>query len=336
MTPPQGSGGKGGGKPKRPGNQGARKSTRKGPSTGTGGHGRRRLEGKGPTPKATDRTGHPAARRAAAAKRATERGAERGAPRRHDAPGRGHGDVVIGRNAVVEALEAHVPATALTAAAGLEVDKRVREALRLAQTQGIAVRELPRSDVDRLAGSAGHQGLVLAVRPYDYADPLDLLAQAEASTTPALLVALDGVTDPRNLGAIVRSAAAFGAHGVVVPARRSAGMTAGAWKASAGAAARVPVAQATNLARTLRVYADAGLLVAGLAADGTVALRELDATGPLVLVVGSEGRGLSRLVGEHCDVRVAIPLAAGTESLNAGVAAGIALNSVAEARETTS
>ena len=177
---------------------------------------------------------------------------------------------------------------------------------------------------------------MLAVRPYDYADPLDLLAQAEASTTPALLVALDGVTDPRNLGAIVRSAAAFGAHGVVVPARRSAGMTAGAWKASAGAAARVPVAQATNLARTLRVYADAGLLVAGLAADGTVALRELDATGPLVLVVGSEGRGLSRLVGEHCDVRVAIPLAAGTESLNAGVAAGIALNSVAEARETTS
>ena len=142
------------------------------------------------------------------------------------------------------------------------------------------------------------------------------------------MVALDGVTDPRNLGAVVRSAAAFGAHGVVVPTRRSAGMTAGAWKSSAGAAARLPVARATNLPRALRAYADAGLTIAGLSADGDLPLAEFvarDGQGPLVLVVGSEGRGLSRLVGEHCDVRVGIPLSAGTESLNAGVAAGIAL-----------
>jgi 23S rRNA (guanosine2251-2'-O)-methyltransferase len=179
-----------------------------------------------------------------------------------------------------------------------------------------------------------HQGLVLVVRPYTYADPVDLLGRADETAEPALVVALDGVTDPRNLGAVVRSAAAFGAHGVVVPARRAAGMTPGAWKASAGAAARVPVAQATNLPRTLRDYADAGLLVAGLAADGEADLADLDGSGPLALVVGSEGRGLSRLVGERCDIRVRIPLGQGAESLNAGVAAGIALYAISEQRRT--
>jgi 23S rRNA (guanosine2251-2'-O)-methyltransferase len=131
----------------------------------------------------------------------------------------------------------------------------------------------------------------------------------------------------------VRSAAAFGAQGVVVPERRAAGMTAVAWKASAGAAARLPVARATNLVRALTSYADAGLLVVGLAAGGDVTLDDFEAaTDPLVLVVGSEGRGLSRLVAERCDLRVAIPMAAGTESLNASVAAGVALAEIARRR----
>ena len=137
-----------------------------------------------------------------------------------------------------------------------------------------------------------------------------------------LLAALDGVTDPRNLGAVIRSVAAFGGHGVLVPERRSAGVTAGAWKASAGAAARIPVARATNLTRALQAYRKAGCVVVGLAADGATDLADLEvAEDPLVLVVGSEGKGLSRLVTETCDLLVRIPMHSETESLNAGVAA---------------
>jgi 23S rRNA (guanosine2251-2'-O)-methyltransferase len=232
----------------------------------------------------------------------------------------------------VEALTAGVPARALVAAAGLEVDQRVRRAVRLAKELGIPLREAPRGELDALAAGGHHQGLVLTVAPYDYADPADLLDRAADAGEPALIVALDSVTDPRNLGAVVRSAAAFGAHGVVVPARRAAGMTAGAWKASAGAAAQIPVARATNLARTLRAYADAGLTVAGLDGEGRSELSDLDGSDPLVLVVGAEDRGLSRLVGERCTVRVRIPLATAVESLNAAVAAGIALHAVATQR----
>jgi 23S rRNA (guanosine2251-2'-O)-methyltransferase len=149
-------------------------------------------------------------------------------------------------------------------------------------------------------------------------------------------VALDSVTDPRNLGAVVRSAAGFGAHGVLVPERRAAGMTASAWKTSAGAAARVPVAQAVNLTRQLKAYQEAGCMVVGLAADGDVALPDLDlADGPLVVVVGSEGKGLSRLVAETCDQLVSIPMASTLESLNAGVAASIALYAIDQRRRDT-
>lgn len=245
---------------------------------------------------------------------------------------------MAGRNPVLEALTAGVPASTLLVARGIDVDKRVTDAIRIANDRGVPVREVPRSDIDRATGGAHHQGLALAIAPYAYLEPDDLLARATDIGDAPLIVALDGVTDPHNLGAVVRSAAAFGAHGVLVPERRSAGMTAGAWKASAGAAARLPVARATNLPRALKAYADAGLVVAGLAGDGETALSDLDASGPLCLVVGSEGRGLSRLVGERCDVRVGITLAGGptgTESLNASVAAGIALYAVAERRRAT-
>ena len=153
--------------------------------------------------------------------------------------------------------------------------------------------------------------------------------RAAEAREPALIVALDSVTDPRNLGAVVRSAAGFGAHGVLIPERRAAGMTASAWKTSAGAAVRVPVAQAVNLVRQLKAYQDAGCMVVGLAADGDVSLPDLDlATGPLVVVVGSEGKGLSRLVAETCDRLVSIPMACSLESLNAGVAASVALYAI--------
>jgi 23S rRNA (guanosine2251-2'-O)-methyltransferase len=146
-------------------------------------------------------------------------------------------------------------------------------------------------------------------------------------------VAIDGLTDPRNLGAVLRSAAAFGANGVFFPERRAAGITATAWRTSAGAAARVPVSRVTNLTRTLKACQQAGFIVVGLDADGEVSLYGLEAAvGPIVIVVGSEGRGLSRLVGESCDLRVRIPMASDIESLNASVAAAVALAEVARRR----
>jgi 23S rRNA (guanosine2251-2'-O)-methyltransferase len=249
---------------------------------------------------------------------------------------RGGGDaaeMVAGRNAVVEALRAGVPAAALYAAPRRDADDRVREAVALAAAAGVPMIEAGRAELDRVTGGAVHQGLALRVRPYDYAAPGDLLARAGGAGAPALIVALDGITDPRNLGAVARSVAAFGGHGVLVPARRSARVTAGAWKASAGALARVPVAQATNLARALAACQQAGLFVVGLDAGAATPVEGLAvADAPLVLVVGSEGRGLSRLVAERCDVLARIPMAAGAESLNAGVAAGIALYAVGRAR----
>jgi 23S rRNA (guanosine2251-2'-O)-methyltransferase len=234
---------------------------------------------------------------------------------------------------VLEALRAGVPATALYAGQRLDADDRVREVITLAAQAGIPMIEAGRPELDRLTGGSVHQGLALRITPYDYAHPGDLTARAAAAGQAPLIVALDGVTDPRNLGAIVRSAGAFGGHGVLIPARRSARVTAGAWKASAGALARVPVAQVPNLVRALTAYQEEGLFVVGLDAASAVSVSDLEiADGPLVLVVGSEGRGLSRLVAQRCDVLACIPMAAAAESLNAGVAAGIALHEVASRR----
>ncbi len=313
--------------------RGAVRKARKGnPTAGSGGRIRRGLEGKGPTPPAEARTGHPARRRAAGkAKAANKPRDKRAGDRRAKADE--HGEMVAGRNSVVEALRAGVPGTALYVAEQTERDQRLRESLQLAVDQHISVLEVPRTELDRMTRGAVHQGLALQIPAYEYVHPDDLVQRAyEADETP-LIVALDGITDPRNLGAIVRSAAAFGAHGVVVPERRAASMTASAWKTSAGAAARIPIARATNLARTLKAYRDAGCTVAGLDMDGAVDLPELDvATDPLVLVVGSEGKGLARLVRETCDVIVGIPMTNTTESLNAGVAAGVALYEITRRR----
>ena len=327
-----------------------RPTSKKDPLVGSGGQRRKALEGKGPTPKAADRTKHPAARKAnAAAKRAAvgKKALLADRTRSEPAPSGGAGGVrrgrpgvdvpeyAAGRNPVVEALRAKVPASALHVAIGIESDMRVSEAIKLAGDQRVPIIESSRSELDRFTERAMHQGLALQVPPYDYMHPDDLLAHALEQTTPALVVALDGVTDPRNLGAILRSGAAFGAHGVLVPERRAAGVTSSAWKASAGAASRIRVSRAVNLTRTLKDYGKAGLMVVGLAADGEVSLDELDlADEPLVLVVGSEDRGLSRLVSEACDVRVAIPMASGNESLNAGIAGAVALYEIARRRRT--
>ncbi|HIZ98112.1 MAG TPA: 23S rRNA (guanosine(2251)-2'-O)-methyltransferase RlmB, partial [Candidatus Janibacter merdipullorum] len=240
-------------------------------------------------------------------------------------------EVVAGRNSVLEALRTQVPVTTMYVASRIDSDDRVREALQIATGAGIPMLEAPRAELDRLTDGAVHQGIAIQVPPYDYAHPKDLIDSSLPGTP--LIVALDSITDPRNLGAIVRSTAAFGGQGVVVPSRRSAGMTASAWKTSAGAAARLPVAQAANLTRALEDYRKAGFFVVGLDMDGDVQLPGLElATSPLVVVVGSEGKGLSRLVRETCDQIVSIPMSSSVESLNAGLAAGVTLYEIARLR----
>ncbi|HEY5362229.1 MAG TPA: 23S rRNA (guanosine(2251)-2'-O)-methyltransferase RlmB [Streptosporangiaceae bacterium] len=380
----------------RPGAAGRTKTGK--PRPGTGGYGKRKLEGKGPTPPASMRPGHPAQRRAAAQARAAARPADRPDGRRPDdrrpddwrsadwrpddarpaegrsgdrrgsdrpsgdrgADGRGSrgypggsgrpagsasrgsgstsrgagsaAEIVAGRNAVLESLRARVPASALHVGPRLDADERIGEAVMLAADTGIPVVEAGRAELDRMTGGAIHQGLALKVAPYSYAAPGDLVEAARDAAAQPLIVALDGITDPRNLGAIARSVAAFGGHGILVPVRRSAGVSAGAWKASAGALARVPVAQASNLAQALAAYQQAGLFVVGLDSGGSEDIGQLQlADSPLVLVVGAEGRGLSRLIAERCDAIARIPIT-GAESLNASVAASIALYAVSQLR----
>jgi 23S rRNA (guanosine2251-2'-O)-methyltransferase len=296
--------------------------TKKGPKVGSGGVRRRGLEGRGATPPAHMRPNHPAAKRAAKVQQQQRR-----QPKRSDDK-----EMVLGRNPVLECLRADVPATALYVALGAEADERLTESVRRAADSGIAILEVPRGDLDRLSANGLHQGIALQVPPYEYAHPDDLLAAASNDSAPALLVALDNISDPRNLGAIVRSVSGFGGHGVLIPQRRSASVTAVAWRTSAGAAARLPVARATNLNRTLKNWHDSGLQVVGLDADSDITLDELNGTDPMVVVVGSEGKGLSRLVRENCDVVVSIPMAGPTESLNASVAAGVVLAEIARQR----
>lgn len=304
--------------------------TKKGQTAGSGGQRRRGLEGRGATPKAVDRPYHSAHKRAKAAAKTSSAGA--GRPQRK-AAGEGP-EYVLGRNPVVECLRAGVPATALYVVLGTDADERVTEAVQIAGDKGIAILEVQRPELDRMSSNGMHQGIALQVPPYRYAHPTDLMQQAIDSGQPPLLVALDNITDPRNLGAVIRSVAAFGGHGVVIPARRSASVTAVAWRTSAGAAARLPVAQATNLTRTLKEWAQSGVQLVGLDADGDVTLDDYDGSGPTVIVVGSEGKGLSRLVRESCDSILSIPMAGDVESLNASVAAGVVLAEFARQRRS--
>jgi 23S rRNA (guanosine2251-2'-O)-methyltransferase len=212
-----------------------------------------------------------------------------------------------------------------------------------ARAAGVSVEHAPRHRIAELSGAEGaaHQGVVAEVAPFEYADLEELLDRAgpqappqQAARQPPLIVALDGVQDPHNLGAIVRSAHALGAHGVVIPQDRAAQVTPAVEKAAAGALAWCPVARVVNLARALDAMRERGLWTAGLAADGAEDLDRADLTGPLALVVGAEGTGLRRLVREKCDRLLRIPMAGpgGVGSLNASVAAALALYEVARQR----
>ena len=303
-----------------PGNSSRRGAGKRGPSkaVGSGGRNRRSLQGRGPTPKAEDRVYHKAYKaKQAAAKR-------QGGSSKRPPKVKAGADWVVGRNPVFEALVAGMPVKQVYLAEGAERDDRIRDILKHAAEHSIPLLQVPRSELDRVTGGLVHQGVALQLPHYDYAVPEDLFA--DGVDTAAVFVACDGITDPRNLGAIIRSAAAFGAAGVVIPERRSASMTAAAWKTSAGAAARIPVAMAGNLNRALEQAAKMGYTIVGLAGEGEAQLSGIPgADGPLVIVVGSEDEGLARLTRERCDALARIPIASDVESLNASVAASIAL-----------
>ncbi|MBC2681254.1 23S rRNA (guanosine(2251)-2'-O)-methyltransferase RlmB [Corynebacterium anserum] len=311
-----------------------RKTNKKGSVKGSGGQRRKGLAGKKATPKAEDRTYHAAYKR----KRQQQRRAS-GAHDNRAAARKQHGvgdqaELVVGRNPVIECLHARVPATALFVSEGAKGDERLSEAVHTCADRGIAVMEVSKQELDRMIGNGMHQGIGLQVSPYQYREVEDVIERASASDQPGLIVALDNITDPRNLGAVIRSVAAFGGHGVVIPERRSASVTAVAWRTSAGTAARLPVAKATNMVRALKQFQHAGYQVIGLDAGGEHTLDTYDGTTPVVIVVGSEGKGLSRLVRETCDSIVSIPMAGKVESLNASVAAGVVLSEFARQRRT--
>jgi 23S rRNA (guanosine2251-2'-O)-methyltransferase len=239
-------------------------------------------------------------------------------------------DAVAGKNSVVEALRAKVPAKELVVAIKVEIDEKISEAIRLAKNSDLSIKELPRRALDDLTGSANHQGIALVIKPFNYTEFDKLISNAKK---PMMLIGLDGITDPHNLGAVVRSAAAFGADGVVIPERRNASMTGSAWKASAGAAARMPISQVTNLVRSIEDAKKAGCFVIGLDAEGDATLAKMNlATESIFIIVGSEGKGLSRLVRDKCDLVVSIPMQSTVESLNASVATAIVMYQVAAER----
>ncbi len=303
-------------------NPSARKSSGS-KAAGSGGRNRRGLAGRGPTPKAEDRTYHKAYK----AKQESQR-------RKQSRPkAKSNVNWVAGRNPVLEALQAKIPVKTIYVAEGVERDNRLRDIFKISAEQSIPLLQTTKLELDRMTGGAVHQGVALKLPTFEYLDAEDLLARALADSDQPLVVFLDSITDPHNLGAIIRSAAAFGADGVVIPERRSASMTAAAWKSSAGAAARLPVAKCGNLNRALQQYAKAGFMIVGLAGEAETdisAAPGLD--GPLGLVVGSEGSGLARLVRENCDVLASIPISSDVESLNASVAASIALYEVSRCR----
>jgi 23S rRNA (guanosine2251-2'-O)-methyltransferase len=237
-------------------------------------------------------------------------------------------ELLYGVNPLLEALRAgeRIPAEIVVAEGAR--DERLRELIELARTRNVTVRRVPRTGIDRAVGNTHHQGVMARVTAARYADVDDLvssIATRVGSESEPLVVVLDGVEDPRNLGAILRTSECAGVDGVFVPERRAAGLTDTVAKAAAGAVEHVPVARATNLSRLIEQLKERNVWVVGTAADASMSYTEWDWTRPSAVVLGGEGAGLHRLVREHCDVLVSIPVRGKIQSLNVSVAAGIVL-----------
>ena len=234
------------------------------------------------------------------------------------------GGIIEGRNAVQEALRAGTPIDKIYLAKG-ETDRTLGRIAAQAKKSGAVVVEADRRKLDAMSVTHSHQGVIAVAAAREYASVEDILAAARERGEPPLVVVCDEISDPHNLGAIIRTAECAGAHGVIVPKRRSAGLTAVVAKTSAGAVAHVPVARVPNIPTLLKDLKKQGVWVFGTAAGGTTSLYDADLKGPAAIVIGSEGDGMTRLAMEHCDFLVSIPMRGKLNSLNASAAAAILL-----------
>jgi 23S rRNA (guanosine2251-2'-O)-methyltransferase len=240
-------------------------------------------------------------------------------------------EIIYGINPVLEALRGGRRAFELFAAGGVS-DRRLEKILALASERGVPVRQREKGDIARLCGTAHHQGVALRVEPFPYAEISDMLDRWRSSGEQGLLLVLDGIQDPHNLGALIRTAACAGAHGVIIPKDRAVGVTSVAEKTSAGATETIPVVRVANIAQTLDDLKGEGFWVFGAVGEAPGTLYELDYTGHVALVIGGEGEGIRPLVKKKCDGLVAIPLKGGVASLNASVAGGVLLFEVVRQR----
>ena len=246
-------------------------------------------------------------------------------PLRRSAPVEAENDGVIeGRNAVIEALRAGTPIDKIYLMKG-EGDSALGHIASAAREKGIVVVDADRRKLDAMSRTHAHQGVIALAAVREYVSVDDILAIAREKGEPPLIVVCDELSDPHNLGAVIRTADAAGAHGVIIPKRRSAGLTAIVAKTSAGAVSYLPVARVANLTALLRELKEEGLWVFGTAADGSTSLYQADLKGPAAIVIGSEGDGMSRLVREQCDFLVSIPMRGQVNSLNASAAAAVVL-----------
>ena len=237
-------------------------------------------------------------------------------------------DRLPGRNAVIEALRSgrKIKEICISGTSGMEA------LASLAKKRGVPLRQVDREELDILMPEAPHQGVVAFVESYSYASLDEVFDRAAARGEAPLILLLDSLQDPQNLGTLLRSADCGGVHGVIIPKRRAVGLTPGVVRASAGAVEYVPVVQATNLVRTMEELKTRGLWIAGAEADGQQLYYEADLTGPLALVIGGEHRGLGRLVREHCDFPIRLPLRGRLNSLNAAIAGSILILEVLRPR----
>ena len=240
------------------------------------------------------------------------------------------GEMIAGKNPVLEALRAGREINKLWIAEGVK-KTGVQELMDLAKEQGVLVQFVPKQKVDKLAEN--HQGIVASVAAYDYAELDDLFNAAKAKNEDPFFLILDELEDPHNLGSIMRTADAIGAHGIIIPKRRAVGLTAVVAKASTGAIEHVPVVRVTNLAQTVDELKERGVWIAGTDAKGSADYRKMDATLPLALIIGSEGKGMSRLLKDKCDFLYHLPMVGHVTSLNASVAAALLMYEVYRKRQ---
>lgn len=239
---------------------------------------------------------------------------------------------IFGRNPVLEALRSESEINKIYVAKG-DLQGSIKEIIALAKEKGVQIQQVERAKLDKMFPKENHQGVAASIAEAEYVDWQEMVELARKKGEDPLIIVLDELEDPHNLGAILRTADAVGAHGVVIPKRRAASLTSGVAKAAAGAVAYVPVDRVSNLRQTIEAMKKAGLWIAGAAMGGTEIYKQ-DMTGPLAIVIGSEGKGLGRLVTEKCDFLISLPMHGQINSLNASVACGVILYEVLRQRSS--